>query len=73
MKVMRTYMRGDLVCCQSHEEVYSDSEFKPDVFSSPRGGVTGFIMKRKPRLDPAVPTFFNFEGSLTRAPLASHS
>lgn len=35
---MRTYMRGDLVCCQSHEEVYSDSEFKPDVFSSPGGG-----------------------------------
>lgn len=59
MKVMRAHTRGDFVCCQIHEEVCSDSEFKPDVFSSP-GAATGFIMKWKPRLVPAVPTFFNF-------------
>lgn len=38
---MRTYMRGGFVCCQLHEEVCSDSEFKPDVFPSPGVGGGG--------------------------------
>lgn len=63
MKVMRTYMRGDFVCCQLHEEVCSDS-VQAGCVPVPWGGwwwgVTGFIMKWKPWLVPSVATFFNF-------------
>lgn len=70
MKVMRTYMRGDLVCCQSHEEVCSDSEFKPDVFSSPGGG--DWLYYEAEAAARPLPSS-TFEASLTRAPLGSYS
>lgn len=67
---MRTYMRGDFVCCQSHEEVCSDSEFKPDVFLSPggrRGGGYWLYYEAEATADPAVPTFFNFWGQFNES------
>lgn len=67
MKVMHTYMRGDFVCCQSHDEILQWQWVQAGCVLVPWGVVTGFIMKRKPQHDPAVPTFFNFWGQFNES------